>query len=281
VAVAALGLNLPNVPPALLVGGGSVLLLGSARRSAAWKLALAWMSVPLFTHLFLVFFPGTHYREIMPGLLLLVSREAVGLYDRLAGRAARLIALLAGGILLAASLHYVYTAWIRPWPEYQLTFPLDRHPLDWTRAESRSAGGTFGAARRHGWKVVSELVSAGELPARYTTNERPAEAAWYLKSSWICDEQAELFILAPRFPRDRQLVEQGGTLPGYQLAGRVYVDDHPTLSLLTRQAPPGGPRMYRSEDFGRLFDRELASPWTPVGRLYRPGLNSAPICPAS
>lgn len=273
------GLDARNTTAAALVAGSVALLVGTRRRSLAWKLALVWAAGPLFAHLFLVRIPGTHFREIFPGLLLLVGSAAAWLYGRAPSHALRRAAVALGAVFLAASAHYVYVAWIRPWPEYQLQYPAFRHPLDWTRLDVRSAGGTFGAARHHGWKTVAALVAQGALPARYTTNERPAEAAWYMHGSWICDEQAELYILTPRLPQQRAAIEQGETLPGWVLAGRVYVDGRPTLSLLTRQPLPGGPRTYRDEEYTAQFDRDRSSPWTPVGRLYRPGLNSGPECP--
>lgn len=278
-ALAALALDVPKIGPPVLFAAVFGLLLSSARRSAGWKIALTWMAVPLFTHLFLIRVPGTHWREAIPGLLLLVGAAAGGLFARLESPRLRLTAVVAGGLFLVTIGHYVYEAWLRPWPEYQLEYPLYRHPLDWTNLEIRSAGGTFGAARRHGWKAVAELVAAGELPAEYTTNERPAEAAWYLKTSWLCDEAARLFVRSPRFLQDRRAIENGEALPGYTLAARVEVGGRPTLSLLTRESSPGSPRVYRAEEFGERFNRQLASPWTPIGRLYRPGLNSGPLCP--
>ena len=272
-------LEMRNVPPAALLAGAVALLAGTNRRTLGWKLALIWATGPLFAHLFLVRVPGTHFREIFPGLLLLVGGAAAWLYDRLPGRGVRLAATAAGVLFLVASAHYVFVASIRPWPEYQLQYPAFRHPLDWTRLDVRSAGGTFGAARHHGWKTVATLVARGELPARYTTNERPSEAGWYMKSSWICDEQAELYIMTPRLTPQRLAIEKRDTLPGWFLAAQVYVDGRATMSLLTRQPPPGGPKQYSDTSYTAIYDRELSSPWTSVRRLYRPGLNSAPECP--
>jgi hypothetical protein len=253
------------------------LLFISTRRSLGWKLALTWLAGPLFAHLFLVGVPGTHWREVLPGLILLVAAAAAGLYARLAGRW-RAAALLAGGLFLASSGHYVYVAWIQPWPEYQLLYPQYRHPLDWTDLERRSAGGTFGATRRHGWKVVGQLVTEGQLPADYMTNERQAEAAWYLKRTQVCPEEAGLVVRAPTTPRDRLAVDRQERRPGYALGGQVYVAGRPSLTLLVREPPAGGSRFYQAEDYEWRFDRELTSPWAPIGSIYRPSIDLLPAC---
>ena len=222
--------------------------------------------------------PGTHYREIMPGLLLLGSTGATHFYDWLGNRRLRIAALAAFGLFLAASLHYVFVAWIQPYPEYQLLYPTLRHPLDWrTDDDQRNAGGTFGAARRHGWKTVAELVAQGQLPREYTTNERPSEAAWYMKSSWICDQAARMYVRSPRFLRDRQAIERAEPLNGYSLAGQVTTGGHPTLAIYTRQPLAGGPYIWRSEDYGDSYDRFLVAldpsrPPVPPGLEQRAGL---------
>jgi 4-amino-4-deoxy-L-arabinose transferase-like glycosyltransferase len=278
-ALAWLAVDVDNLAPALLLAAAALVLVRSPRHPLPWRMALLWLMLPLFTHLFLMRQPGTHYREVFPGLALLVGAASAELYASLSHQRLRLAALFAGCVLLGASAHYVYVAWIQPWPEYQLLYPLHRHPLDWTNLDVRRAGGTFGAARHHGWKTVAELVAAGELPANYTTNERPAQAGWYLKRSWVCRQAAELLVRAARTPTDRRAIESGDTAPDYHLAAQIYVGGRPSLSLFTREPPPGGPRAYHAEDYGSRFDHELASSRTGVGRLYRPSVNDAPECP--
>ena len=80
----------------------------------------------------------------------------------------RMALLLAGGLLLMATSHYVYVVWVQPWPEYQLTYPSQRHPLDWTSYDARDSG-LFGWVHRHGYKVVAHLRTspsgAGSRPS--------------------------------------------------------------------------------------------------------------------
>jgi Dolichyl-phosphate-mannose-protein mannosyltransferase len=277
---AALAIDTRNLSLALLVATVIYFLITTARRSLAWKLALAWLAAPLFVHLFLIRNPGTHWREVFPGLLLLVAAAVVGLYARLGKGGARLAALVAGGVFLAATGHYVYTAWIQPSPEYQSLYPLYRHPLDWSNQNTPAAEGVYGAAHRHGWKTVGQLMTHGQIGSQYDTNESEAVSAWYLKRPRACGEAVRLFVEAPRTLRYHQAIEQREALPGYAITGWVYVDDRPKLALLERPAASRNPIAYRMDDYGWQFDRELASPWAPVGRLYR-GKEISPDCPRS
>jgi hypothetical protein len=261
-----------------LVAGALRLRNPSVRCSPGWKLALLWLAVPLLTHLFLVRVPWAHWREVFPGAVLLAGVAAAGLYARLAYRPARLAALLAGGLFLAASGHYVYVAWIQPWPEYQLTYPQYRHPLDWSNARTPQGGSNLGATLHHGWKAVAALMAQGAFPADYAGAERP-EAAWYLKRVRLCPDGASSYIRSPSSAGDRRAIQQGERMEGFFLAGRVYVGDRPKLALHTRKRPAGGPQAFRAEDYGAWFDRELSSPWVPIGPLYRPFATGAPDCP--
>ncbi|MDP8922373.1 MAG: glycosyltransferase family 39 protein [Chloroflexota bacterium] len=266
------------------VGGLGALAWGlrspgsSARRSLGSRLALVWLAGPLLTHLLLVQVPWAHWREVFPGLVLLVGAAAAAVYARLTWRPARLGALLAAGLFLVACGHYIYVAWIRPWPEYILTYPAGRHPLDWTAARTFQGGSNLGAARHHGWKAVAALMSQGALPAEYATAQRP-EAAWYLRRIRLCTEAAPFYIRHPTSRRDREAIQKGETLEGFHLVGRIYVAGRPKLSLMTRQRPSGRSRAFQAEDHESWFDREMASPWVPVGGLYRPLVNHEPDCP--
>jgi hypothetical protein len=266
----------------LLGGGVLVLLAASKRRSLGWKLAAVWLAVPLLTHLFLVGKVGTHWREIFPALLLLAAAAAARFYGRLTTRPSRLGVLFAGLVFLAASGHYVYVAWIQPWPEYQLLYPRYRHPLDWTDLDGsdldRRVGGLFGLTRRHGWKAVGELMAEGQLPEEYETNDYPNRVLWYVKRLPVCPEAAKLLVRAPINPGVRRTIEEGQRPPGYVLAGQVYEGGRPTLALLVREPWPQQPRVYQAADYGWLFDRELASPWSSIGDLYRPTPSSASAC---
>lgn len=280
---AGLALPWPSAPIrhlglALLLTGAIGLLLGRARRPLGWKLGLVWLAGPLLTHLFLVRDPGTHWRELFPGLVLLVGAAVAADFQRLTERWLRRAALAAGMLFLGATAHYQYVSWIQPWPEYQLLYPLYRHPLDWTSKETRSAGGTFGATRRHGWKTVAELMDQGVLPTAYLTNERLSEAAFYLGRPPVCLDEAELFIRAPITPEDRLANEQGLAPPGFNLAGWVEIDGRRGLVLLRRGPQPAEPQIYQLTTFETDFDQQAIDRWEPIGRLYRPSITDPPAC---
>jgi hypothetical protein len=270
-------LDLRNLSLATAFLGITALLLSTARRALGWKMAFVWFAGPLATHLFLVRLVGTHWRESLPGLVLLLGAAASGCFARFAGPRLRLMSLLAGAVLLLGVSHYVYVIWVQRWPEYLLTYPRFRHPLDWTNLGVWRGGSILGATRDHGWKTVYVLMSRGELPDEYGSSDR-AEAAWYLKRTRVCAEDAPLYIRLPNSAREREAVERGDTLPGFFLAGRVYVDGHAAMALLLREPPPGGPKAYRDEDYSWQYDRDFSSPWTPVGDLYRPLVNEEARC---
>ena len=253
----------------------------SARRALAVRLALAWVAVPFLAYLLLVRSPGTHWREAFPGLLLVVGVAAAAWYARLADRRLATTALLAGGVFLAATGHYLYVAWLRPWPEYQAVYPLERHPLDWSTADLRSAGnagGIYGMARHHGWKLVGSLMARGVLPKGYDTNESLQQAAWYLRQHRSCGEAAPLFIQAPTDLEDYLDIRDDRPRQGYRPGDRVTVGGRTTLALLRRTPTPGGGRVYAADDDGRGLVAEPISPWEPIGRLYWPK-ERLPRCP--
>jgi hypothetical protein len=299
-----------------LVGGVLALLFTPGRARLGWRLALVWMLGPLLTHLFLVRIVATHWREIYPGLVLLLGAGAAaaasskfqvpgarfqegetvcpvdqaGSDQQPASRGVPAVPLKPGtwnlkpvllalpfALFLAATGHYVFSAWVAPWPEYMLQFPRYRHPLDWTSLQERGAGGTFGASRRHGWKAVAELIAAGELPADYSTNEQPAAAAWYLSRLQTCAERARLYIRAPITPRDRDSIEQGGRPKNYRLFGVVEVDGQPGLALYVR-GRASSDEHFDLAPYAERFDRARASAWRPVNGMYESSVNNVPGC---
>lgn len=270
----------------LIAGGASAGLLRGlvnkadlGRRRLGWYLTLVWLAGPLLTHTFLVRLPLTHWREVFPGLVLVAGATAAGLYARLADGRLRAVAMLAGGLFVAATGHYVYTAWIQPWPEYQDMYPLYRHPLDWAGVQSQPpGGGTFGAAHRHGWKVAGWLIANGELPAAYATNDYSARVAWYLKQPAVCARDAAVYLGVGRSPRDRKAVEDGEGMAYFAPGARVQVDGRPTLAFLFRNPPQSSLGSYQADDYDWRFDRELSSPWAALPDYGR-SVDKTPSCP--
>jgi hypothetical protein len=236
------------------------------------RVALVWAAGPLFAHLFLIRVPGTHFREAFPGLILVLAALVA---PALAHPRARLVV----GPLLAALVvgagHYSWVTLAQRRPEYQITYPADRHPLDWTDRDGRGIGGVFGTVHHHGWKALGVLVAEGRFPGGYATNESPAISAWYLRRPQGCEGALAYVFRAPRTPQDRNLAVPVPLPAGYQTRGQVWVQGRPTIAI---QVPPASPDRFsnvRAQAYEARFDRDLASVWRPVGELYRADLGAA------
>jgi hypothetical protein len=162
-------------------------------------------------------------------------------------------------------------------PEYQLTYPADRHPLDWSSRDGRGIGGVFGAVHHHGWKALGVLDAEGKLPGGFTTNESPAIAAWYLRRAQGCEGALAYIFRVPRAPHDRNLAVPVPLPAGYQARGTVRVDGRSTISILVPPASTARIGDVRAGDYEARFDRDLASVWRPVGELYRADLGAATV----
>jgi 4-amino-4-deoxy-L-arabinose transferase-like glycosyltransferase len=236
------------------------------------RVALVWAAGPLFVHLLLIRVPGTHFREAFPGLILILAALAV---PALARPRSRLVV----GALLAALVfgagHYSWVTLVQRQPEYQLTYPANRHPLDWTDWDGRGIGGVFGTVHRHGWKALGVIVADGGLPGGYATNESPAISAWYLRRPQGCAGALAYVFRVQRAPHDRNLVLPVPLPAGYQTRGQVREQRRPTIAI---QVPPSSTERFGeipAEAYEDRFNRELASSWRPVGELYRADLGAA------
>jgi hypothetical protein len=276
--------------PRLALAGGTVLLvvflLQAPGQRIATRVGLAWAAGPLLVHLFLVRVPGTHWREAFPGLILLGAALVLPV---LAVVRFRLPVRLATGGLLAVLIvgagQYSWVTLVQRLPEYQLTFPRDRHPLDWTDDDGRGIGGVFGVAHRHGWKALGVAMADGTLPSTaaapgvvpgsYATNESLAIAAWYLRQPQGCTGTLAYVFRVQRAPQDRNLLGPVPLPSDYTTGGRVLVDGRSTITI---QMPPGTTTRTTDIRAGPLeerFDSELASAWRPVGQLYRADVGTA------
>ena len=278
VGVAAVSWDRPRLALALGLVLLVVFVLRAAGQCLGIRVALAWAAGPLLVHLLLVRVPGTHWREAFPGLLLLMAALLMPL---LADRRSRWVV---GGLLAAlivGSAHYCWVTLVQRWPEYQLAFPRDRHPLDWTDDDGRGIGGVFGLTHHHGWKALGALAAEGALPGftpdtppgvvagGYATNESLAIAAWYLRQPQGCAGTLAYVFRVPRAPQDRNLLGPVPLPNGYVTGGHVQVDGHPTITIQVPPGTAGRQHEIQAEPLERHFDAELSSAWRPVGELYR------------
>jgi hypothetical protein len=236
------------------------------------RVALLWAAGPLFVHLLLIRVPGTHFREAFPGLILILAALAM---PALARRRSGLVVGTLLAMLVVGAGHYSWVTLVQRLPEYQLTYPADRHPLDWTARDGRGIGGVFGIAHRHGWKALGVLSTEGTLAGGFATNESPAIAAWYLRRPQGCEGALEYVFRVPRAPHDRNLAVPVRLPVGYQTRGQVRMYGRPTIAI---QMPPTATARLGeipAEAYEERFDRELASAWRPVDELYRADLGAA------
>jgi hypothetical protein len=236
------------------------------------RTALVWAAGPLFVHLLLIRVPGTHFREAFPGLILVLA--ALAGPALIHPRSRYIVGALLAALIVGAG-HYSWVTLVQRLPEYQLAYPANRHPLDWTDRDGRAIGGVFGTVHRHGWKALGVLAADGVFPGGYATNESPAISAWYLRRPQGCVGALSYVFRVQRAPHDRNLVLPVPLPSGYQTLGRVRVQGRATISI---QTPPSSPTRFGevpAEAYEERFDRELASAWRPVGELYRADLGSA------
>jgi 4-amino-4-deoxy-L-arabinose transferase-like glycosyltransferase len=262
-------------PRAALVLGAVLVLLLVLRapgQRLGMRVALLWVAGPLLAHLFLIRVPGTHWREVFPGLILVLAALAG---PALADRRWRWPVGALVGLLVVGAGHYAWVTLVQRLPEYQLTYPANRHPLDWANRDGRGIGGLFGAVHHHGWKALGVLMAEGAFNGGYATNESPAVAAWYLRRPQGCEGALSYVFRVQRAPQDRNLILPVPLPAGYQTRGQVRVRGRSTLAV---QLPPGTTTRLGdipAEPYEERFDRELASAWGPVGELYRADLGAA------
>ncbi|MCC7368566.1 MAG: glycosyltransferase family 39 protein [Chloroflexi bacterium] len=251
---------------------------GSARPGLGMQVALAWAAGPLVVHGLLIRVPGTHWREAFPGLILVLVALLAPVLAGGATRAARWMqatCYAVVGLLVVGGAHYAWVTLIQHQPEYQQTYPANRHPLDWTDRDGRGIGGVFGVVHRHGWKALGVLSRDGVLAGQFVTNESPAIAAWYLRRPQGCEGAIEYIFRVDRAPHDRNLALPVPLPSGYVTRGRIREDGRSTISI---QLAPTDPQRYGdipAASYEARFDRELASAWGPVGQLYRADLGLA------
>jgi hypothetical protein len=160
-------------------------------------------------------------------------------------------------------------------PEYQLTYPTNRHPLDWSSRDGRGIGGVFGVVHRHGWKTLGVLSAEDALPGGFATNESPAIAAWYVRRPQGCEGALAYVFRVPRAPHDRNLAVPVRLPTGYQTRGQVRVQGRATITIQLPPATTARLGDIPAAPFEDRFDRALASVWRPVGELYRADLGAA------
>ncbi|MEI6778537.1 MAG: glycosyltransferase family 39 protein, partial [Chloroflexales bacterium] len=244
--------NAPPLVPILAVAlFASFCLLPFAPRGVA-ALAL-WFAVPFLAESFLIAEPRTHFYSAHPAAALIIGYGVAWL----AGKVPSVnIPLRLGGVLwLAVSLSYAQLLYLRPFPEYQRSFPAARPAI--MRAsygDKLPEAGYFGFPHSDGWKAVAELYRAGVIVGSYDTNQNRWLVGWYLRNTPRCATNPDYYLIANAeatryFP------------PGYHLFGEVTLGPTRTLAIYSRMPVAGSPQIFSGEELAAAFDARPVEPF--------------------
>ena len=240
---------------------GSLLLLlalGLARESAPWRIAVAWMGLPLLLYLFGFRDPRTHLYVLFPALCLLAGAELAALLDRPWRK--RWIVLAPTAALLLLSGVYLAVIYLDHSPEYKRSYPRHRLALFWTPyGEAMPEQGLFGFPYRVGWKVIGALYHDGVLRGDLGSNEEAHIVRWYTRGVAANSSQPHYYVIA-RDVQDEQPVSPEELANHYELVGLVGDAEAPDLQLYER-APAQLPfTQYNLADWAAAFDADMSGP---------------------
>ena len=224
----------------------------SQPHNATYPLAL-WFAVPFVAESFLIAEPRTHFYSAHPAAALIIGYGIAWL----AGKVPSVnIPLRLGGILwLAVSLSYAQLLYLRPFPEYQRSFPAARPAI--MRAsygDKLPEAGYFGFPHSDGWKAVAEFYRAGVIAGSYDTNQNRWLVGWYLRNAPRCATNPDYYLIANAeatryFP------------PGYHLFGEVTLGPTRTLAIYSRVPVAGSPQIFSGEELATAFDARPVEPF--------------------
>ena len=210
-----------------------------------YPLAL-WFAVPFVAESFLIAEPRTHFYSAHPAAALIIGYGVAWLMGR---KPAFVIPLRLGGILwLAISLGYAQLLYLRPFPEYQRTFPAARPAiLRASYGDQLPKAGYFGFPHSDGWKAAAELYRAGVIAGSYDTNQNRWLVGWYLRNAPRCAKNPNYYLIAEAeatryFP------------PGYHLLGEITLGPTRALAIYSRAQVTGPPQIFSGEELAAAFD---------------------------
>jgi 4-amino-4-deoxy-L-arabinose transferase-like glycosyltransferase len=232
---------------------------------AGLRAALLWFAFPFVAMAFLIADPRTHFYTMHPAAALLIGLILLRLGHWLAGH--RLAGLryplgIATGAALLLGAFYAQLAFVRPFPEYQRSFPAARLALyAGAYGDALPAGGFFGFVHRDGWKIAGELYARRSIVGDYDSNQKDHITGWYTRAALLCPEQPAYYFTAPGEPN---LV-----IPeGYDLYGIVNQGPRRSLEIYSREAVAGPPEQFTYHEFDAQFDAMAVTPYPLSPFLY-------------
>ena len=234
-----------------------------------------WFALPfLFYNFFLVKSPGTHTYVMYPGLVLVgaYACDRIRLWllkQRLPRKALMFGGTIAGMCLLLLFSFYVYTVFVRVYPEYRTSYPASKMQFYWTPHDELGQREYFGMPHRAGWKAISMLYGDGILNGEYDSNEGRDVTAWYLPVApqQFCHPIPRYYFLAQTVQDSLKGQVADDILANYfTQTGLVTVDGRPGIRIYERGAPDGDVREYALEHFEREFDQGR-TPWNQLTKM--------------
>ena len=266
-----LGTAFPLLVGATIVAGG---LAQVARRAgapprAAWLLGAIWAVVPLLFYAFEARKPGTHIHVATTGLVFLAGAGFGSLWYRLAAPSLR-IALAAGSVAaFGLVLAYLVPIYLLTTAETVREDRVDALPLTWRPPGGLPTKERFGFPYQAGWRTIGALYADGTLVGSYDSNEQPQVTHWYTRGSWRCSATPRYYFIAENVQDEIDTPARLGS-SGYHQIGAISVAGEPKLRVFERGPSTGTrPVLWRTEELGPIFDRQLSTPTLDPGTWAR------------
>jgi len=243
------------------------LLVGTKKVRIEYRVLFLWFFLFFILYSFFIQVPRVHYYVYFLSWTILAAAVLDELYTAGVARLKRsgsgwAQVVRGAGCFLFFSFfyglcgYYVWLVFVRPSPEYALTYPRHRHSLYFTLYDQRH-GEAFGFPHKSGWKTVGYLYRTGTLRGGYETNELYQKAEWYTRRLLRNSDPPRYYFVAETphrlqaapWPRPFEPTE-------YHLIGTVMVRGLPRLRLYEHNAFPSGDDViiYECEDYETRYD---------------------------
>ncbi|NJN18664.1 MAG: glycosyltransferase family 39 protein [Oscillochloris sp.] len=243
--------SIGKASPALFIFGLPLAIMCFAPGpTPALRGLLIWFSVPFVLESFIIAEPRTHFYTLHLPAALIIGVAAGELWAAINQALARRIVATAAATVMFGAVLYVQLAYLRPFPEYQRSFPQARP--NWLQAsygDELPEAGYFGFPHQDGWKAAAELFRRNQLSGSYDTNQSRLIAGWYLRDSVRCERDPDYYVIAEGEPNSY-------VPPGYSLRAQVSAGPATTMTIYSRDPFAGPPERIRLEDWISTFDSQ-------------------------
>jgi len=246
--------------------GVAVLCIGPKRTSIEMRVLFLWFFGFFTLYSFRLRELHVHYYVYSLPWAVLAAVGLVWLHRRASTWLARFnpywttgyffIIALGGELFLALCIGYLWLVFLKPSPEYALTYPQFKNPIYATLYDQRQ-GEAFGFPHQSGWKTIGYLYRTGALRGSYETNELYLTAEWYTRH-FIRDDQPPRYYFVATVPHRLQASPWPPPFDSsaYHWIGAVMVMGQPRLQMYERNAflSVGPAKIYPAEAYDPLYD---------------------------